>query len=180
MYDFQSTDLDSNALSLLRFRMIRVFTRMLGNRDDAMEVAQEAFLRCWKRQKALASFSELNSWIFRIGLNAAKDYRKSAWKRKVRSMPQREPQANSQGIAELLIGKEEKLLLGQALHQLREEEKEVFLLRQEGGLTFDEIAQAVQRPVGTVETQFRTSLSKLRLTLGTELPAHAENVPAMA
>lgn len=176
MYDFLSGGFDNQTISLLRYRMVKVFTRMLGNRDDAMEVAQEAFLRCWKRQKPLGSPSELNSWIFRIGLNAAKDYRKSAWRRRTRGFPVKEPQADYQAVTEILIGQEEKWLLCQALDRLRDEEKDVFLLRQDGGLTFEEIATTVTRPVGTVKTQFRAAVSKLKLSLASQAEKMEETV----
>jgi RNA polymerase sigma-70 factor (ECF subfamily) len=45
---------------------------------------------------------------------------------------------------------------------LRPEEKEVFLLRQNGELTYEQIAELHNRPVGTVKTQMRSALQKLR------------------
>jgi RNA polymerase sigma-70 factor (ECF subfamily) len=45
---------------------------------------------------------------------------------------------------------------------LRPDEKEVFLLRQNGDLTYDQIAEARGSPVGTVKTQMRSALQKLR------------------
>jgi RNA polymerase sigma-70 factor (ECF subfamily) len=48
---------------------------------------------------------------------------------------------------------------------LRQEEKEVFLLRQNGELTYEEIAEIRNAPVGTVKTQMRTALIKLRKVL---------------
>jgi RNA polymerase sigma-70 factor (ECF subfamily) len=53
----------------------------------------------------------------------------------------------------------------QALHGLRPEEKEVFLLRQNGELTYEQIAQMRNCPIGTVKTQMRTALEKLRKVL---------------
>ena len=55
--------------------------------------------------------------------------------------------------------------LRQAVEQLRPEEQEVFLLRQNGDLTYEEIAQAVGAPLGTVKTRMRLALSKLRVSL---------------
>ncbi len=52
--------------------------------------------------------------------------------------------------------------LRQALMHLRPEEKEVFLLRQNGELTYEQIAELHNRPVGTVKTQMRSALQKLR------------------
>jgi RNA polymerase sigma-70 factor (ECF subfamily) len=52
-----------------------------------------------------------------------------------------------------------------ALLNLRREEKEVFLLRQNGDLTYEQIAKACRRPVGTIKTQMRAALQKLRKVL---------------
>ena len=52
-----------------------------------------------------------------------------------------------------------------AIHGLRQEEKEVFLLRQNGELTYEQIAEIRNRPVGTVKTQMRSALQKLRKVL---------------
>ena len=52
-----------------------------------------------------------------------------------------------------------------AIGQLRQEEKEVFLLRQNGDLTYEQIAEIRNAPVGTVKTQMRTALIKLRKVL---------------
>jgi RNA polymerase sigma-70 factor (ECF subfamily) len=52
-----------------------------------------------------------------------------------------------------------------AITQLRQEEKEVFLLRQNGELTYEQIAEIRSAPVGTVKTQMRTALIKLRKVL---------------
>ena len=55
--------------------------------------------------------------------------------------------------------------LRQALLHLRPEEKEVFLLRQNGELTYEQIAELHNRPVGTIKTQMRSALQKLRKVL---------------
>ena len=67
--------------------------------------------------------------------------------------------------SQLVEEQEQMQRLRVALHQLRDEEKEVFLLRQNGDLTYDEIAQLRNMPVGTVKTQMRSALQKLRSLL---------------
>ena len=52
-----------------------------------------------------------------------------------------------------------------AILDLRVEEKEVFLLRQNGGFTYEQIAELRHSPVGTVKTQMRSALQKLRKVL---------------
>ena len=61
--------------------------------------------------------------------------------------------------------KESLQRLRHAIHDLREEEQDVFLLRQNGDLTYEEIAQMRGCPVGTVKTQMRAALEKLRKML---------------
>ena len=66
---------------------------------------------------------------------------------------------------DLMEEKETLERLRRAIMDLRPEEKEVFLLRQNGELTYEQIAEMHQRPVGTVKTQMRSALQKLRKVL---------------
>jgi RNA polymerase sigma-70 factor (ECF subfamily) len=66
---------------------------------------------------------------------------------------------------EALCDREDMSRLRRALTGLRRQEKEVFLLRQNGDLTYEEIAVVCRRPVGTVKTQMRAALFKLRAVL---------------
>ena len=65
--------------------------------------------------------------------------------------------------------------LREAIAQLRQEEKEVFLLRQNGDLTYEQIAEIRSTPVGTVKTQMRSALMKLRKVLN---PQETETLDA--
>ena len=57
---------------------------------------------------------------------------------------------------------ERLLIVRRAISQLRPEEQEVFLLRQDGQMTYEQIAEAISIPLGTVKTRMRLSLMKLR------------------
>src|SRR5262249_47387195 len=107
--------------------------------------------------------------IFRVGLNAAKDLQRSAWRRRARPLPGAEAMPmveTSPSPCERLEEQESLRQLRQALLHLRPEEKEGFLLRQNGELTYEQIAELYDRPVGTVKTQMRSALQKLRKVLG--------------
>jgi RNA polymerase sigma-70 factor (ECF subfamily) len=52
--------------------------------------------------------------------------------------------------------------------ELRDEEREIFLLRQNGNLTYEQIAEMRGTPVGTVKTQMRAALAKLKKVLGAD------------
>jgi RNA polymerase sigma-70 factor (ECF subfamily) len=154
----------------IRDELVSTLLYILGNADDALDAAQEAFLKCWRSRSSLADVQNLRAWIFRIGLNAAKDYQRSAWKRKSRPLPEGDLMlpVRDESHGQSLEDKESLDRLREAISQLRPEEKEVFLLRQNGELTYEQIAEIRGAPVGTVKTQMRTALQKLRKVLNPE------------
>jgi RNA polymerase sigma-70 factor (ECF subfamily) len=148
----------------LRDELVSTLWFVLGNREDAQDIAQEAFLRCWRTQDGLPEVQNLRAWIFRVGLNAAKDLQRSAWRRRVKPLLGAETMQSVERISPTddLENRECLQQLRAALMHLRPEEKEVFLLRQNGELTYEQIAEMSNRPVGTVKTQMRSALQKLR------------------
>ena len=156
----------------LRDELISTLVYVLGNRDDALDAAQDAFLKCWRARDTVADVQNLRAWIFRVGLNTAKDMRRSAWSRKVKPLGAEEimlvSRESKTGAA--LEDEDSVRLLRTAIAQLRSDEKEVFLLRQNGDLTYEQIAEIRQAPVGTVKTQMRSALQKLRSALNPDAP----------
>ena len=151
----------------LRDELISTLWFVLGNQEDAQDVAQEAFLRCWRTQESLPEVRNLKAWIFRVGLNAARDVQRSAWRRRVKTLNGAEimPTVEDVPPGQALDEQDTLRKLREALMYLRPEEKEVFLLRQNGELTYEQIAELRDRPVGTVKTQMRSALQKLRAVL---------------
>jgi RNA polymerase sigma-70 factor (ECF subfamily) len=139
---------------------------LLGNYADAQDATQEAFVKCWRAHQRLAKVRNLRAWIFRVGLNAAKDLQRNAWRRRIRPLAQA-PAVECGDLPpdEWLCDREDHDRLRRAVRRLRHEEKEVFLLRQNGDLTYEQIALVCRRPVGTVKTQMRAALFKLRAVL---------------
>lgn len=140
---------------------------LVGNFEDAKDALQESFLKCWRHRAEVAGVQNLKAWIFRIALNTGRDLRQTAWRRKRQSLPEDAGMLASQQTspAEAVERRERLELVRRALHSLRGEEQEVFLLRQNGGLTYEEIAAAVRIPLGTVKTRMRMALTKLRQSL---------------
>jgi RNA polymerase sigma-70 factor (ECF subfamily) len=153
--------------SELRDELVSTLWFVLGNQEDAQDVAQEVFLRCWRTQDGLPEITNLRAWIFRVGLNAAKDLQRSAWRRRVKPLVGVEAMPTLNPISPATVVEDQETLaqLRQALMHLRPEEKEVFLLRQNGELTYEQIAELHNRPVGTIKTQMRSALQKLRKVL---------------
>jgi RNA polymerase sigma-70 factor, ECF subfamily len=150
----------------VRDELVSTLLYLLGNADDAQDAAQEAFLKCWRARHTLGEVQNLRAWIFRVGLNAAKDFQRSAWNRKSRPLPEDELMFGREDATGQSLEDQEALdRLRLAITELRQDEKEVFLLRQNGELTYEQIAEIRSAPVGTVKTQMRTALIKLRKVL---------------
>jgi RNA polymerase sigma factor (sigma-70 family) len=151
----------------VRDELVSTLLYLLGNADDAQDAAQEAFLKCWRARHTVAEIQNLRAWIFRVGLNAAKDFQRSAWHRKSRPLPEGEVMMPGIDDAPGRSIEDQEALdrLRVAITELRSDEKEVFLLRQNGELTYEQIAEIRNAPVGTVKTQMRTALIKLRKVL---------------
>jgi RNA polymerase sigma-70 factor, ECF subfamily len=139
----------------------------VGNLEDARDALQEAFIKCWRNQDKLPEIDNLKAWIFRIALNTGRDIRETAWRRKKQALPEDEAMLTStQAGPEAIVEQDERLSrLRAAMHQLRPEEQEVFLLRQNGEMTYEEIGEALEIPSGTVKTRMRLALQKLREVL---------------
>jgi len=155
------------AFNELRDELVSTLCYLLGNRDDALDVAQETFLKCWRAKETAASVDNLGAWIFRVGLNAAKDLQRSAWNRRMKTTVAEDSMIASPDspMGRTLEDQETLARLREAIAGLRRDEKEVFLLRQNGELTYEQIAEIRHTPVGTVKTQMRAALIKLRKIL---------------
>lgn len=150
-----------------RDELVSTLAYMLGSRDSAHDAAQEAFLKCWRARASLPDVHNLRAWIFRVAMNAARDYQRSGWSKRAKPLIAEESTVTSreESVAEQMVGHEQVMALRMALMELRDEEREIFLLRQNGDLTYEQIAELRNVPVGTVKTQMRTALIKLRKTL---------------
>jgi RNA polymerase sigma-70 factor, ECF subfamily len=157
----------TRAFSEMRDELVSTLLYLLGNREDAQDAAQEAFVKCWRTQDSLPDVQNLRAWIFRVGLNAAKDMQRSAWHRRSKPIAGDETMivGRETSPGEHLEEQEDMARLRVAILELRHDEKEVFLLRQNGGFTYEEIADIRKAPVGTVKTQMRSALQKLRKIL---------------
>lgn len=155
------------AFAEYRSELLGTLYYLVGNREDASDALQEAFIKCWKHREQVPEVTNLKAWIFRITLNTGRDIRQTAWRRKKQGLPSEETvMAKEQHGPQAEAEKSEQLdQLRSAIAELRSEEQEVFLLRQNGQMKYEEIAAAVGIPLGTVKTRMRMAISKLRQAL---------------
>jgi RNA polymerase sigma-70 factor (ECF subfamily) len=140
---------------------------MLGHYEDAQDALQVAFLHCWQARAGLPQLRNVRAWIWRVSLNAGRDLRDQVWRRRARPLADLDGTvpAPHTAPADLLVKKEERQRLRDALVNLRPEEKEVFLLRHNEELTFEAIARRCGRPIGSGKTLMRSAVHKLRQKL---------------
>jgi RNA polymerase sigma factor (sigma-70 family) len=165
--DRQLGKLLEDAFLQLQDQLLGTLYFIVGNRDDAQDALQEAFVKCWKHRDELPQINNLKAWIFRIALNTGRDMRSAAWSVRRRQLAEEHAmlEAKIETPDEALSRKEQLEQLRDAIVTLRPEEQEVFLLRQNGDMTYEEIAVSMDLPAGTVKTRMRLALTKLRKAL---------------
>ncbi len=167
----QSGSVSNKKLELLfrdaRGELLGTLFYLIGNMEDAKDALQETFLKCWRKQDQVDSIENLKAWVFRIALNTGRDIRKTAWKRRRQSLAEDAIMVSTSKSPEMdLVQKEQIQNLRQAVLRLRPKEQEVFLLRQNGNLTYEQIAEATGMPIGTVKTRMRAAINRLRESVG--------------
>lgn len=140
---------------------------LVGHREDARDALQEAFFKCWRRRDGLDEVQNLRAWIFQVTLNVGRDMRATAWRRRRRPLEDEDAMTVASQIQpdDAASRAEQVALVRRALVDLRPEEQEVFLLRQNGQMTYEEIAAAIRIPLGTVKTRMRMAIGKLKAAL---------------
>jgi len=165
----QAAELLEAVFSRYQAQLLGTLYHLVGNEDDARDALQESFVKCWRHRDKVPEVHNLKAWVFRIALNTGRDLRETAWRRKKQSLPASEAMVESSGANPTQIAEqnEQLRLLRGAITELREEEQEVFLLRQNGDMTYEEIATSIGIPTGTVKTRMRLALQKLRQAMAT-------------
>ena len=136
--------------------------RVLGDREEARDVRQVAFLRLWGALEELEPGRE-GPWVHRVVLNLCRDRSRSV---RVR---QQYSNAFESGVAPAADApareREVERSVSEAVRALPEEERDVVLLKHYGGLTFRAVADALQVPVTTVKSRLQRALERLRVPL---------------
>jgi RNA polymerase sigma-70 factor, ECF subfamily len=164
---------DRNAFGELVCRyypgVVRVVYRLCGDSGLAEDMTQEAFLRGWINLPSFHPQSSLRNWLYRIAVNATLDVlrRKSEETLETEAAQMIPDQAD--GPEMTLIEKERVALLQQAMHSLPEAARSVLVLREYGGLSYQEIASVLDVPVGTVMSRLNYARNRLRELLKGQL-----------
>lgn len=140
---------------------------LVGNPEDAHDAFRETFNRCWRRRQSMPGDERLRSWTFQIALSVGREKRSVAWRRRHRELPEEEElvQPDDASASDQPQRGRQVAVLRRALLQLRSEEQEVFLLYQNGRMSYEEVAEVIKVPLATVKMRMRLALGKLREAL---------------
>jgi RNA polymerase sigma-70 factor (ECF subfamily) len=157
--------------------VINVVYRMCGDATLAEDAAQEAFLRAWLHIASFRPGEPLRNWLYRIAVNVALDVlRRRDEEPAEEEMLQMIPE-QSLGPESALIEKERLALLQQAIRSLPEAARGALVLREYGELSYQEIADVLDIPIGTVMSRLNYARDRLREMLkGQMLQAESKYV----
>ena len=176
---------DKRAFELLvikyQRKVERLLSRIIRNQDEIQDVAQESFIKAYR---ALANFrgdSAFYTWLYRISVNTAKNYLVSQGRRAPTSTGYDAEEAegfeDAVGLRDnatpdaQLMSKQIAEIVNSTIDKLPEELRTAITLREIDGLSYEEIAQIMECPIGTVRSRiFRAReavAEQLRPQLGT-------------
>jgi RNA polymerase sigma-70 factor, ECF subfamily len=139
--------------------VFRLAWRMLGNVDDAADVAQEVFLRFYRGLQTVDEARDIGPWLYRVTVNAANDV-----------LRRRRPSADFEAVVavstepdpeQALAAGQRRQLARRALESLPAKERAAVVLRDIEGLSTAEVAAAL----GSSETTVRSQISSARVKL---------------
>ena len=164
---------DKEAFGLLveryQDRVFNTLVRVLGNRDDARDIVQDAFVQAFVKLDSFRGDAKFYTWLYRIAMNLALSHRRR--RRPAASLDAakenvgEEPVAQQPTAAQELIERERAEQLQLALLQLNDRHRQILVLRELEGFSYETISEILELPDGTV----RSRLFRARLQLKEQL-----------
>ena len=141
-------------------RVFNYLLRLVSNREDALDLSQEAFLKAYQNLRKLDDPARFSGWLFRIAHNEAYSLLR---RRKPETELPAEPRAAA--ASGRLLPMELSLAVESALKRLNEDQREAVLLKVYQGFKFEEMAEILDCPVSTVKSRLYTALDLLKAAL---------------
>jgi len=176
---------DKKAFELLvskyQRKLMRLVSRLVFDQAEAEDVVQEAFIKAYRALPNFRGEAAFYTWLYRIGINTAKNYLVTQGRRAPTStdsdVEEAEGFSDADGLRDintpesLLASKQIAATVNAAMSALPEELRNAITLREIEGLSYDEIAEVMLCPIGTVRSRiFRAReaiAERLRPILGT-------------
>ena len=156
-------------------KIFRLLSRLIRDQAEIEDVAQEAFIKAYRALPNFRGESAFYTWLYRIAINTAKNYLVSQGRRAPTSTPtdieDAETFDDSDHLRDLntpdsmLVTKQVGEAVNRAIDRLPEDLRTAIVLRELEGLSYEEIAESMQCPIGTV----RSRIFRAREAIASEL-----------
>src|SRR5690606_1955378 len=157
---------DKSAFDLLvvkyQHKILKLIMRYVRDPSEAMDVAQEAFLKAYRAAPSFRGESAFYTWLYRIAIKTAKNYLDAAGRRPTQFEVDLQDPEQYESFAKLreldtpeglAISDEIRDAVNGAIAALPEDLRTAILLREIEGMSYEEIAQTMECPVGTVRSR---------------------------
>ena len=158
---------DKHAFELLvskyQRKLLRLLSRFIRDAGEVEDVAQEAFIKAYRALPTFRGESAFYTWLYRIGINTAKNHLVAAGRRAPTTTEYDAEEAEGFDNAEqlrdintpesLLISKQIAETVNTAMDRLPEELRTAIMLREIEGLSYEEISSIMNCPIGTVRSR---------------------------
>ena len=143
-------------------RLVNLIMRYVHDHSEALDVAQEAFIKAYKALPNFRGDSAFYTWLYRIAINTAKNHMVAARRRPLAYSEDIDDPDRYDWHASLqdtdspekqVMGEELRETVETAISSLPEDLRTAIMLRELDGLSYEEIAQAMDCPVGTVRSR---------------------------
>jgi RNA polymerase sigma-70 factor (ECF subfamily) len=143
-------------------KIIQLVNRYVHDSDEARDVAQEAFIKAYRAIDRFRGDSAFYTWLYRIAINTAKNYLVASGRRPPRSDIDAQDAEQYEGAAglkeyatpeRLLLKDEIQTAIAEAIDALPDDLRTAITLRELEGLSYEEIAQTMDCPIGTVRSR---------------------------
>ena len=140
----------------------RVALRMVCRVEDAEEVTQEVFVAVHRHLKTFAGNAQLKTWIYRIAVNCSLNALKKRKRNPEVSWDEGfDPEDPRQGVREAVEKEEGEAKISSLLEGLNADQKMCLVLRAQEGLSYDEIARALNININTVRSRLKRAREAL-------------------
>ena len=154
-------------------RVFRLLLRMLGDRAEAEDLAQEVFISIFKAIEGFRGDSQLSTWVYRVAANHCRNRIKYLARRRRQVTDGYDEQSEEQpplhaahgrpdAPDQLMEARQTESLLQAGLLSLDEEQRELIVLREVEHLSYDEIMAITGLPEGTVKSRLHRARATLR------------------
>jgi len=173
--EFKEGNNDAYSEIVIRYkdRLVNFLFRYTGNKDDSEDLAQDAFIKLYRSKHLYQEIAKFSTWFYTIAINIAKTSLKKKSRMSTLSISDYDPENDKDfDIPAVTIEPDvqanasiENEYIQKAINSLEETYREAIILRDIQDLDYEEIANTLNVPIGTVKSRINRGREKLKVLL---------------